>query len=97
MNDIAGPWRSTPAGRWGFLLGPKGQNRRWMLNRKYLGKNGGALGGDGASMLLGGARWVRYHHTKLANAAGPGAYCTPNPKPKKREHFKMISSAYTLY
>jgi NAD(P)-dependent dehydrogenase (short-subunit alcohol dehydrogenase family) len=37
------------------------------LDAAYLGK-GGALGGDGASMFFGGARWVRYHHTKLANA-----------------------------
>jgi len=38
------------------------------LDAKYLGRNGGQLGGDGASMLAGGARWVRYHQTKLANA-----------------------------
>lgn len=31
------------------------------LSAEYLGKNGGNLGGDGASMLCGGARWVRYH------------------------------------
>ena len=37
------------------------------LDGKYLGA-GGALGGNGASMFFGGARWVRYHHTKLANA-----------------------------
>ncbi|KAL7463934.1 hypothetical protein ACHAXS_004284 [Conticribra weissflogii] len=37
------------------------------LAREYLEKNGGNLGGDGASMFFGGARWVRYHHTKLAN------------------------------
>ena len=37
------------------------------LDGKYLGK-GGALGGNGASMFFGGARWIRYHHTKLANA-----------------------------
>jgi NAD(P)-dependent dehydrogenase (short-subunit alcohol dehydrogenase family) len=29
------------------------------LDAKYLGKNGGNLGGDGASMLFGGARWKR--------------------------------------
>ena len=34
---------------------------------KYLGKNGGDLGGDGSSMICGGARWVRYAYTKLAN------------------------------
>jgi len=32
-------------------------------------KNGtGNLGGNGASMLMGGGRWKRYHQTKLANA-----------------------------
>ena len=35
----------------------------------YLGKNGGDLGGDGSSMICGGARWVRYAYTKLANVA----------------------------
>jgi NAD(P)-dependent dehydrogenase (short-subunit alcohol dehydrogenase family) len=39
------------------------------LEARYFGKGGaGALGGDGASMFFGGARWVRYHMTKLANA-----------------------------
>jgi len=38
------------------------------LEAPYLGVNGGNLGGDGASMFLGGARWVRYGQTKLANA-----------------------------
>lgn len=38
------------------------------LAPQYLGKNGGNLGGNGASMFLGGARWQRYHQTKLANA-----------------------------
>ena len=38
------------------------------LEAQYFGPNGGNLGGDGASMLCGGARWVRYHQTKLANA-----------------------------
>jgi NAD(P)-dependent dehydrogenase (short-subunit alcohol dehydrogenase family) len=37
------------------------------LDAKYLGKNGGNLGGNGASMLFSGARWLRYHQTKLAN------------------------------
>ena len=37
-------------------------------NAKYLEKNGGNLGGDGSSMFFGGARWVRYHMTKLANS-----------------------------
>lgn len=39
------------------------------LEAKYLEKNGGKLGGNGASMLFGGGRWVRYQQTKLANAA----------------------------
>ena len=39
------------------------------LEAKYLEKNGGNLGGNGASMIFMGARWVRYSHTKLANAA----------------------------
>lgn len=38
------------------------------LDAKYLGQNGGALGGNSSSMLCGGARWQRYHQTKLANA-----------------------------
>ena len=38
------------------------------LDAQYLGANGGSLGGDGASMLCGGARWVRYSQTKLANS-----------------------------
>ena len=38
------------------------------LAAKYLGKNGGNLGGNSASMFFGGARWQRYHQTKLANA-----------------------------
>ena len=37
------------------------------LEARYFGA-GGRLGGDGASMFFGGARWVRYHMTKLANA-----------------------------
>lgn len=37
------------------------------LKAKYLGANGGKLGGNGNSMLFGGARWERYHQTKLAN------------------------------
>lgn len=37
------------------------------ISAKYLQKNGGNLGGDGASMLRNGARWERYHQTKLAN------------------------------
>lgn len=38
------------------------------LKSEYLGKNGGNLGGNGSSMIFGGARWERYHQTKLANA-----------------------------
>ena len=37
------------------------------LQAKYLGKNGGNLGGDSSSMFFGGARWTRYGQTKLAN------------------------------
>ena len=37
-------------------------------NAKYLEKNGGNLGGDSSSMFCGGARWIRYHMTKLANS-----------------------------
>ena len=39
------------------------------LEAAYLQKNGGDLGGNGASMFFGGGRWVRYGQTKLANAA----------------------------
>ena len=39
------------------------------LEAAYLQKNGGNLGGNGASMFFGGGRWVRYSQTKLANAA----------------------------
>lgn len=39
------------------------------LEGKYLEKNGGNLGGNSSSMLFGGARWIRYGQTKLANAA----------------------------
>ena len=42
------------------------QNRN--LQEEYFGKNGGNLGGDGASMFFGGARWVRYQQSKLANS-----------------------------
>jgi len=38
------------------------------LEAKYLGKNGGNLGGNGNSFIFGGGRWQRYHQTKLANA-----------------------------
>lgn len=38
------------------------------LKAEYFGKNGGSLGGNGASMLFGGARWERYHQSKLANS-----------------------------
>ncbi len=37
------------------------------LMGEYLEKNGGNLGGNGSSMIGGGARWVRYQQTKLAN------------------------------
>jgi NAD(P)-dependent dehydrogenase (short-subunit alcohol dehydrogenase family) len=38
-----------------------------VLQAKYLGKNGGNLGGNSASMFCGGARWIRYGQSKLAN------------------------------
>jgi NAD(P)-dependent dehydrogenase (short-subunit alcohol dehydrogenase family) len=39
------------------------------LEEKYLGKNGGNLGGDEAGFMpFSGARWVRYAQTKLANS-----------------------------
>ncbi|MEM7179955.1 MAG: SDR family NAD(P)-dependent oxidoreductase [Spirochaetota bacterium] len=44
-------------------------NPKKELLGKYLEKKGGQLGGDGASMIFGGARWVRYNQTKLANCA----------------------------
>jgi NAD(P)-dependent dehydrogenase (short-subunit alcohol dehydrogenase family) len=39
------------------------------LSARYLEKNGGNLGGNGASMIFGGARWKRYNQSKLANCA----------------------------
>ena len=44
-------------------------NPKKKLLPQYLEKKGGNLGGDGASMIFGGARWVRYNQTKLANCA----------------------------
>mmetsp|Transcript_5951 Transcript_5951/g.7493 ORF Transcript_5951/g.7493 Transcript_5951/m.7493 type:complete len:335 (+) Transcript_5951:73-1077(+) len=38
------------------------------LKAEYFGKNGGNLGGNGNSLISGGARWERYHQTKLANS-----------------------------
>ena len=38
------------------------------LEKKYFEKNGGNLGGDGTSMLMGGGRMIRYAQTKLANS-----------------------------
>ena len=35
------------------------------LEAKYLGKNGGNLGGNGNSVMLGGGRWQRYHQVRL--------------------------------
>ena len=49
--------------------GPPGTKLTAENCRMYLGKNGGDLGGDGSSMICGGARWVRYAYTKLANVA----------------------------
>ena len=40
-----------------------------VLEAKYLERKGGNLGGNGSSMFFGGARWLRYNQTKLANAA----------------------------
>ena len=39
------------------------------LKPEYLEKRGGSLGGNGASMFFGGARWKRYNQSKLANCA----------------------------
>ena len=47
------------------------------LDTKYLGKNGGNLGGNGNSMLFGGARWQRYHQVR---SAADGAVRAPHPK-----------------
>mmetsp|Transcript_26248 Transcript_26248/g.68212 ORF Transcript_26248/g.68212 Transcript_26248/m.68212 type:complete len:342 (+) Transcript_26248:21-1046(+) len=49
--------------------GPPGTKLTTENVYEYLGKNGGNLGGDGSSMICGGARWVRYAYTKLANVA----------------------------
>ena len=38
-----------------------------VLKPQYLGKNGGNLGGNSSSMFFGGARWIRYSQSKLAN------------------------------
>ena len=38
------------------------------LKPEYFEKRGGNLGGNGNSMIMKGARWERYHQTKLANA-----------------------------
>lgn len=38
------------------------------LKPEYFGKNGGNLGGNGSSMIFNGAKWQRYHQTKLANS-----------------------------
>jgi NAD(P)-dependent dehydrogenase (short-subunit alcohol dehydrogenase family) len=40
----------------------------WALTAEYFGKNGGNLGGNGASMVFYGARWVRYQQSKLASS-----------------------------
>ena len=49
--------------------GPPGTKLTAETGGLYPGKNGGDLGGDGSSMICGGARWVRYAYTKLANVA----------------------------
>ena len=38
------------------------------LQAQYFEKKGGNLGGNGNSMIFGGARWQRYHQSKLANS-----------------------------
>ena len=38
------------------------------LKAEYLEKKGGKLGGNGNNMWFGGAKWERYHQSKLANA-----------------------------
>ena len=38
------------------------------LQAKYFEKKGGNLGGNGNSMIFGGARWQRYQQSKLANS-----------------------------
>ena len=48
------------------------------LQAKYLGKNGGNLGGNGNSMLFGGARWQRYHQ-----ACTPLERTPPSPQAGK--------------
>jgi len=44
------------------------RNMTKALEDKYFGPNGGNLGGNSSSMFFGGARWVRYAQTKLANS-----------------------------
>lgn len=44
------------------------RNTKKPVEKKYYEKNGGNLGGNGASMFFGGARWVRYTQSKLANS-----------------------------
>jgi len=46
------------------------------LKPEYFEKKGGDLGGDGSSMIFGGARWQRYHQTKLANSVFTHALST---------------------
>jgi NAD(P)-dependent dehydrogenase (short-subunit alcohol dehydrogenase family) len=46
----------------------RGGDGKKPLDRKYLGKNGGNLGGDQGNCLpFSGGRWTRYQQTKLAN------------------------------
>jgi NAD(P)-dependent dehydrogenase (short-subunit alcohol dehydrogenase family) len=44
------------------------QYPRTPLKAVYLESNGGSLGGNGTGFFYNGARWERYHQTKLANA-----------------------------
>jgi NAD(P)-dependent dehydrogenase (short-subunit alcohol dehydrogenase family) len=47
------------------------------LQAQYLGKNGGSLGGNGNSMLFGGARWQRYHQAGASSGLLPLIAATP--------------------
>jgi NAD(P)-dependent dehydrogenase (short-subunit alcohol dehydrogenase family) len=48
------------------------------LEAKYLGKNGGNLGGNGNSMLFGGARWQRYHQVCMLPGGRTFSACSKN-------------------
>ena len=44
------------------------------LQSKYLGKNGGNLGGNGNSFIFAGARWQRYHQVLLRPSSRPSRH-----------------------